>query len=385
MKLNEKKLTILGSTGSIGTQSLEVAQKHGAVITGLTANRNVDMIERQIRQFRPKIAAMMDEGAAKQLKDNTKDIDIKILAGNEGVCEVAALTDSDMVLNAIVGLAGLMPTLAALNNKKDLALANKETLVAGGSIVKRAAFENKAAILPVDSEHSAIFQSMQGCANPKKEIKRILLTGSGGPFFGKSAEELKAVTKDEALKHPNWDMGAKITIDSATLMNKGLEFIEAVWLFNLKPEQIKVIIHRESVIHSMVEYVDNSVIAQLGTPDMRIPIQYALTYPERTASPAGELNLIEYGKLSFYEPDEKTFKALRICREAILTGGTMPAAVNGANEEAVRLFLNDKIAFYQIPELVEEVYKNHKTTDNPELADILEADRSSREYVRNII
>lgn len=385
MNLDEKRIVLLGSTGSIGKQALDVAENLNIRVKGITANTNVELIEKQIRKYKPSKAAMMDEKAASELRSRTADLNVKICSGLDGVCEVASMDDCDIVLNSIVGLAGLIPTLTAIENKKDIALANKETLVAGGELVKEAALRNNVAILPVDSEHSAIFQCLQGCSNTRSDIKRVILTASGGPFFGNTRNDLLSITKKEALNHPNWSMGAKITIDSATLMNKGLEFIEAIWLFNLKPEQISVIIHRESIIHSMVEYIDNSVIAQMGFPDMRIPIQYALTFPERTTSAARQLNLIDCGKLTFFEPDEETFNALRICKDAIKIGGTMPSAVNGANEEAVSLFLNDKISFLDISDLVEEVLKNHNIISNPTLDDILEADKSSRAYVRNLI
>ena len=373
-------ISILGSTGSIGVQSLDVCRMHGYNVVCLTANTNVEKMESQIREFHPALACLMDEKAAAQLKTRVADTPVKIVSGMEGLVECASYDGADTVLNSVVGMIGLIPTLEAIKAKKTIALANKETLVAGGSIVTRLAAENGVSILPVDSEHSAIFQALQGSPG-KKAVKKLILTASGGPFFGKSIGELEAVTPQDALKHPNWNMGAKITIDSATMMNKGLEFIEAKWLFDMPGDAIDIVIHRESVVHSAVVYRDNSVIAQLGVPDMRIPIQYALTYPERLESPVKELSLSDYGRLTFFEPDYETFKCINVCKKAIKLGGVHPAAANGANEESVRLFLGGKIKFTDIAYLNEEAMKNAPDIKNPDLNDVLEADRNAREYV----
>lgn len=377
-----KNISLLGSTGSIGTQALDVARMHGYHITALTAHSNVEAIEAQIREFHPEIVCMMDETAAADLKTRVRDLMVKVVSGMDGLCECAVYPASDTVLNSVVGMVGLKPTLEAIKAKKTIALANKETLVAGGHLVMTTAKENNVAILPVDSEHSAIFQSLQGM--PRKEaLKRIILTASGGPFFGRGLEELEHVTAADALKHPNWDMGAKITIDSASMMNKGLELIEAVWLFDMPPEKVDIVVHRESVIHSLIEYQDNSVIAQLGVPDMRIPIQYALTYPERFPSPVRQLSLTEYGKLTFFEPDYDTFQCMNVCREAITKGGLHPAAANSANEEAVKLFLNGKIKFTDIAYLVKEAMLRAPEKPDFTLNDIFAVDRAARDFVLN--
>lgn len=377
-----EKLSILGSTGSIGTQALDVCENAGIAVTALTANSNAKLIEAQARKFKPKMVALADENAAKELKIRLGDTDIKVLGGQKGVCECAQEETADTVLNGIVGMAGLEPTLAALNAKKGLALANKETLVAAGSLVIRTAKENNISILPVDSEHSAIFQCLQGM-NKKQELKSIILTASGGPFFGKTRKELESVTVAEALKHPNWSMGAKITVDSATMMNKGLELIEAVWLFGISPSMIQIVVHRESVVHSLIEYVDNSVIAQLGVPDMRIPIQYALTYPERIPSPVKRLSLSDYNSLTFSKPDYDTFRCINLCRSAIEKGGLFPAIANGANEKANELFRNGRAGFLQIADLVEAAISNGVSKDNYTLSDVLEADKAAREFVES--
>lgn len=377
-----EKLSILGSTGSIGTQALDVCENAGIAVTALTANSNAKLIEAQARKFKPKMVALADEVAAKELKIRLGDTDIKVLGGQKGVCECAQEETADTVLNGIVGMAGLEPTLAALNAKKGLALANKETLVAGGSLVTRTAKENNIRILPVDSEHSAIFQCLQGM-NKKQELKSIILTASGGPFFGKTRAELENVTVAEALKHPNWSMGAKITVDSATMMNKGLELIEAVWLFDVSPSEIQIVVHRESVVHSLIEYVDNSVIAQLGVPDMRIPIQYALTYPGRIPSPVKRLSLSDYKSLTFSKPDYETFRCINLCRSAIEKGGLFPAIANGANEKANELFRNGRVGFLQIADLVESAISNGVSKDNYTLSDVLEADKAARDFVES--
>lgn len=374
-------LSILGSTGSIGKQTLDVVRGLGISVCALAAKNNISLLEKQIREFQPDLAAVYDEAAAKELKSAVSDLPVKIVAGMEGLCEAASIPKADLICNSVVGLVGLRPTLAAITAKKDVALANKETLVAGGSIVMSAAADAGIKIIPVDSEHSAIFQCLQGCPE-KQALKRIILTASGGPFLGWNAEQLKTVTPEQALCHPNWHMGPKVTIDSATMMNKGLEMMEASWLFQVPAEQIDILIQRESIIHSMIEYQDNAVIAQLGVPDMRLPIQYAITCPERLPSPVRQLDLSEYGKLTFARPDEETFCCLSACREAMARGGLAPAAANGANEAAVSLFLEKKISFPEIGILVTGAVK--RQPDAPEavsLGDIIEADASARRYV----
>ncbi len=375
-----KNLSILGSTGSIGTQSLETARKCGYSVSALSAYSNVDLIEEQIREFKPQLAALVDEDAAKELKNRVADMDVKILSGIEGVCECARVESADTVINSVVGMAGLKPTLSAIEANKKIALANKETLVAGGLLVTTKAKEKGIDILPVDSEHSAIFQCLQGQPT-NKALKRIILTASGGPFFGKTREELEKVTVADALKHPNWSMGQKITIDSATMMNKGLELIEAVWLFDVHPSKIEIIVHRESIIHSAVEYDDNAVIAQMGLPDMKIPIQYALTYPERIESLTGELDLTKLGTLTFYKPDYDTFRCMDICREAITRGGLYPAFANSANEQANLMFRKGEIGFLQIAELVEKVMNEAPKVDTYTVDDVYNADIEARNLV----
>ncbi len=375
-----KGIALLGSTGSIGTQSLDVCRMHGYRVVCLTANRRVDLMETQIREFRPDLVSMMDPVAADDLRTRVADTGTKVLSGMDGLIECATYSGADTVLNAVVGMVGLQPTLAAIQAKKTLALANKETLVAGGHLVTNTAKDYGVDILPVDSEHSAIFQCLQG--SPEKgAVKKLILTASGGPFFGKTLAELENVTAADALKHPNWDMGAKITIDSATMMNKGLEFIEAKWLFDMPIDAIDIVVHRESVVHSAIAYQDNSVIAQLGVPDMRIPIQYALTYPQRLPSPVQELSLVDYGKLTFYAPDYDTFRCINVCKDAIAAGGLRPAAANGANEESVRLFLNGKIKFTDIAVLNRAAMEACPQVADYTLDDVLQADRAARDYV----
>lgn len=375
-----KGIALLGSTGSIGTQSLDVCRMHGYRVVCLTANRRVDLMETQIREFRPDLVSMMDPVAADDLRTRVADTGTKVLSGMDGLIECATYSGADTVLNAVVGMVGLQPTLAAIQAKKTLALANKETLVAGGHLVTNTAKAYGVDILPVDSEHSAIFQCLQG--SPEKgAVKKLILTASGGPFFGKTLTELENVTAADALKHPNWDMGAKITIDSATMMNKGLEFIEAKWLFDMPIDAIDIVVHRESVVHSAIAYQDNSVIAQLGVPDMRIPIQYALTYPRRLPSPVQELSLVDYGKLTFYAPDYDTFRCINVCKDAIAAGGLRPAAANGANEESVRLFLNGKIKFTDIAVLNRAAMEACHQVADYTLDDVLQADRAARDYV----
>ena len=379
-----KKLSLLGSTGSIGTQALQVVQnlrEQGEKweVAALAARSSVNRLEEQARKFHPEVVAVFDEGAALSLRQSLRDMDIQVLSGMEGLCEAAAWPGADLTLNAVVGMVGLQPTLAALQAGKALALANKETLVAGGAIVMEVARKRNLPILPVDSEHSAIFQCLQGCPE-RGALKKLVLTASGGPFFGRSRQELAGVTREQALRHPNWDMGAKITIDSATMMNKGLEVMEASWLFDLPEHRIEVVVHRESVIHSMVEYQDNAVVAQLGVPDMAVPIQYALTYPRRMPSPAGELDLCALGKLTFYPPDREAFPCLELCREALRRSGLVPAAANGANEQAVALFLEGKIGFLDIPRLVEAAM-DRQDPGVVTLEAVLEADREARAFV----
>ncbi len=374
-----KSMVILGSTGSIGTQALDVARLRGFSVKALTSNSNIDLLESQIREFKPEIAAVADEKKAAELKIKVADTSTKVLGGEEGICAAAQL-ETDKVLNSIVGIAGLKPTLAAIEAGSDIALANKETLVAGGELVTSRAKEKDVAILPVDSEHSAIFQSLQGCPG-KKSVKRLILTASGGPFFGRTRKELEGVTVEQALKHPNWSMGAKITIDSATMMNKGLELIEAAWLFDMPADRIDILVHRQSVVHSLVEYVDNSVIAQLGVPDMRVPIQYALTYPERYESPAKQLRLEEWKTLTFEEPDYDTFKCIDLCKQAITKGGVYPAAANGANEAANKLFRDGRIKFLDIADAVSAVLDSTEFSPCDSLDNILLADSRARQKV----
>ena len=340
---------------------------------------SVKLLEEQARRFHPSAVAVFDEAAARSLRDSLRGTSIQVLAGMEGLCEAAAWEGADTTLNAVVGMVGLQPTLAAIRAGKTLALANKETLVAGGAMVMEEARQHGVKILPVDSEHSAIFQCLQGCPG-RDALEKLILTASGGPFFGKTREELETVTREQALRHPNWDMGAKITIDSATMMNKGLEVIEASWLFELPEDRIDVVVHRESIIHSMIQYKDNAVMAQLGVPDMAVPIQYALTYPRRLPSPAGELNLWELQKLTFYPPDGDAFPCLELCREALRRGGLVPAAANGANEQAVALFLEGKIGFLDIPRLVAKAM-DQQTAGEVTLENILAADRAARDFV----
>lgn len=373
-----KKISVLGSTGSIGIQALEVARLRGFDVVALAAHSNIEVIEAQIREFKPKVAALMDEKAAAQLKIKAGDTSTQILGGIEGVCACAQLGDT--VLNGIVGMAGLLPTLAAIDAGKEVALANKETLVAAGRLVMKKAAAQGVRILPVDSEHSAIFQALQGCTD-KNEIKRIILTASGGPFFGKTAAELETVSVKQALNHPNWSMGAKITIDSATMMNKGLELIEAVWLFDVPQSSVDILVHRQSIVHSLVEFADHSVIAQLGVPDMRIPIQYALTYPNRYESPVEQLRLEQWGNLTFESPDDKAFPCMNLCRKAITLDGLYPAAANAANEVANKLFREGKIKFLQIAEMVEKAMDAAAVKQEYSLQDVLDTDSVTRQFV----
>ena len=375
-----KTITILGSTGSIGRQTLSVADELGLRVAALTAERNVDLMEAQCRKYRPKLAVLTDEAAAEELKVRLADMNIRVLAGAEALCEAAALQEADTVVVAVCGFAALRPTLTAIHAKKRIALANKETMVCAGQIMQAAARESGAEIIPVDSEHSAIFQCLMGCRG-RAEVKRLILTCSGGPFFGKTREELVCMTKSDALRHPNWKMGAKITVDCATLMNKGLEIIEAMRLYELPLEKVTAVIHRQSVVHSLVEFVDGAVLAQLGVPDMRIPIGLAMTYPNRAHNPAPALDLLSCGPLTFDVIDETAFPCFALAQQAAQTGGTACTAINAANEEAVGLFLQDKIGFYDIANAVEAALRL-PVVQEPSLADIFEADRLARIHTR---
>lgn len=376
----QTRISILGSTGSIGTQALQVVDDLKGLkeieVVGISGNTNIKLLEEQARKYRPKLVAVADEENAKILKISLGDTFTRVVSGDYGLSEVATEKSADMVLSSIVGFAGLVPTMDAIKCGKDIALANKETLVTSGSIFMNAVKDNHVRLLPVDSEHCAIFQSM--LSGQKDEVKKILLTASGGPFFGKTKGELKKVTKADALKHPNWDMGAKITIDSATLMNKGLEVIEAKWLFGVDIDDIEVVVHRESIIHSMVEYNDKSIIAQMSLPSMKHPIQYAFTYPQRMPSPDTEVNFKELANMTFFEPDEDTFRCLALAKQAGLIGGTMPTIMNAANEVAVEKFLKDEIHFLEIAEIVEKAMNHFEVQFSPTLEDIIETDREVR-------
>ena len=377
-----KCVSILGSTGSIGRQSLDIIEHLGLPVGALTAGTSVERMAEQCRKYLPKLAVMATEDAAEQLQSAIADLPVRISWGEEGLIEAATLQDADCVITAVVGMVGLKPTLAAIRAGKRIGLANKETLVCAGQLVMAEAKKYSVEIIPVDSEHSAIFQCLMGSAR-KQEVKRIILTCSGGPFFGKSREELGIITKADALKHPNWKMGAKITIDCATLMNKGLEVIEAMRLYDLPLEQVDVVIHRQSIVHSMVEFTDGAVMAQMGTPDMRLPIQLAMTYPEREACPVEPLDLTSCGALTFTKPDLEAFPCLALARACAKAGGTACPAMNGANEEAVALFLADKIGFYDIYDLVARAVETVPFIQDPTLEQILEADRLARLAVRN--
>lgn len=380
-----KRITVLGSTGSIGTQTLDVVDRQSDrfEVCGLAANRNVKLLSEQIRKYKPQKAAIFDETLYRELKTSVSDCFTQILCGSDGVREVSARTGADVALSAIVGIAGLLPTLDAIDEGIDIALANKETLVTAGKLVTDRIKEKNVKLLPVDSEHSAIFQCLNG--EKSKFIKRIILTASGGPFFGKTHDELKNVTLKDALNHPNWSMGNKITIDSATLMNKGLEFIEAKWLFDVDIDKIDIIVHRQSIIHSMVEFTDGSVIAQMGKPDMRTPISVALNYPDREILSQESLDFSTLSSLTFNKPDYGTFKCLPLAIDAIKAGGTAPAYLNGANEAAVALFLNEKIGFLDIADIIGEAMNKHNNVVNYSLDDVLNADKSARKAVMDII
>lgn len=375
-----KKIALLGSTGSIGTQTLEIVREQKKLqIVALAAGSNVELMEQQIREFKPRLAAMWSEKACKDLKARVADLDVKILCGMEGLLEIATMQESEILVTAIVGMIGIRPTIAAIEAGKDIALANKETLVTAGHIIMPLAKEKGVSILPVDSEHSAVFQSLNG--EKQEQIEKILLTASGGPFRGKSLEELKHMKVEDALKHPNWSMGRKITIDSSTLVNKGLEVIEAKWLFEVPLEKIQVVVHPQSIIHSMVQFQDGGIMAQLGTPDMKLPIQYALFYPDRMPMKGKRVDFYELAQITFEKPDLDTFKGLKLAYEAAEIGGSMPTVYNAANEKAVSLFLDKKISYLQITEFIEDAMKNHKVVEAPTVEEILLAEAESHEFV----
>ncbi len=377
-----KKIAILGSTGSIGTQTLEVVRDNGDIqVTALAAGNNITLLEKQVREFKPTLVAVWKEEKAKELKTNISDLDVRVVFGMEGLLEVATQKESEILVTAIVGMIGIRPTIEAIKAKKDIALANKETLVTAGHLIMPLAKQYGCAILPVDSEHSAIFQSLQG--GQRKALHKILLTASGGPFRGKKLEELKEIQVEDALKHPNWAMGRKITIDSSTMVNKGLEVIEAKWLFDVDVDDVQVVVQPQSIIHSMVEYEDGAVIAQLGTPDMKLPIQYALYYPERRYLPGDRLDFSTLTKITFEEPDMETFYGLKLAYEAGRVGGSLPTVLNAANEKAVELFLDRKIAYLQIPEIIKSCMENHKNISAPTLEQILNTEQETYEFIKN--
>lgn len=377
-----KKIAILGSTGSIGTQTLEVVRENGDIeVTALSAGSNIELLEKQIREFHPKLAAVWSEEKAKELRERTKDLDVRIVPGMDGLIETAICPESEILVTAIVGMIGIQPTIAAIKAGKHIALANKETLVTAGHIIMPLAQEYGVSILPVDSEHSAIFQSLQG--GQERALHKILLTASGGPFRGRKREELKNIQVEDALKHPNWEMGRKITIDSSTMVNKGLEVIEAKWLFHVNIDQIQVVVQPQSIIHSMVEYKDGAVIAQLGTPDMKLPIQYALYYPERRYLPGDRLDFAKIGSITFEEPDMETFVGLKLALRAGKSGGSLPTVFNAANEAAVDRFLNRRISYPAITEIIEDCMDAHKNRINPSVEEILETEREVYERIES--
>ena len=377
-----KKIAILGSTGSIGTQTLEVVRENDDIeVLALAAGNNIKLLEQQIREFRPRLAAVWTEEKARELRENVKDLDVKIVSGMDGLIEVSVMEGAEILVTAILGMIGIRPTIEAIKAGKDIALANKETLVTAGHIIMPLAKEYGVQILPVDSEHSAIFQSLQG--SHRSELKKILLTASGGPFRGKTRDELAKMKLEDALKHPTWTMGQKITIDSSTLVNKGLEVIEAKWLFDVDIDQVEVVVHPQSIIHSMVEYVDGAIIAELGTPDMKLPIQYAIYYPERRFLPGARVNFATLGQLTFEKPDTETFTGLKLAFEAGRAGGSLPTVFNAANERAVSKFLNRKIGYLQITEIIEECMRNHKNIMNPTVEEILATEQSVYEQIES--
>lgn len=379
-----KKIAILGSTGSIGTQTLEIVRENSELqVVALAAGSNVELMERQIREFRPAVAAMWKEEAAEELKKRVADLEVKIVSKMDGLLEIATLESVEILVTALVGMIGIRPTIAAIEQGKDIALANKETLVTAGHLIMPLAQKKGVSILPVDSEHSAIFQSMRG--EKKEQVEKILLTASGGPFRGRKREELTQIQPRDALKHPNWSMGRKITIDSSTLVNKGLEVIEAKWLFDLTLEQIQVVIHPQSIIHSMVQYRDGGIIAQLGTPDMKLPIQYALFYPDRMLMKGKRVDFYELGTMTFEKPDISTFEGLALAYEAARIGGSMPTVYNAANEKAVSLFLEGKISYLGITELISDAMKHHQVIYNPNLEEILKTEQESYQYINEVV
>lgn len=379
-----KKISILGSTGSIGTQTLEIVRDNNDLqVEALVAKSNIELLEEQVREFKPKLVCVYDDEKAKVLKDNIKDLNIEVVSGMDGMIECATIESAEIVVTAVVGMIGILPTIEAIKSGKDIALANKETLVIAGHIIIPLAKENNVKIYPVDSEHSAIFQSING--EDKKEIKKIILTASGGPFRGKKIEDLQDIRPEDALKHPNWSMGRKITIDSATMVNKGLEVIEAKWLFDVDFDKIQVVVHPQSIIHSMVEYVDGAVMAQLGMPDMKLPIQYALFYPNRRVMNNNKLDFYKLGSISFEEPDMETFRGLKLAYEVGRTGGSLPTVYNAANEKAVELFLNNKIKFLDIYKIIEKCVDKHSVINNPSIEEILEVERKTYDYIKELL
>lgn len=376
-----KKIAILGSTGSIGTQTLELVRDNPELqVVGLAAGTNIELLEKQVREFQPKLVSLQREADCKELKTRLADLEVQIVPGMEGLLAIAEMEEAQLLVTAIVGMIGILPTIAAIKKGKDIALANKETLVTAGHIIMPLAAEMGVSILPVDSEHSAIFQSMQG--EKKDRISKLLITASGGPFRGRTRQQLEQVQLEDALKHPNWSMGHKITIDSATLVNKGLEVMEAKWLFGVRLDQIQVVVHPQSIIHSMVEYVDGGIIAQLGTPDMKLPIQYALFYPDRRPMAGKRVDFYELGSITFEKPDMETFTGLKLAMQAAEEGGSMPTVFNAANERAVSLFLNRKLRFLQIPEMIELCMRAHHRIENPSVEEILRTEQETYELIR---
>ena len=379
-----KKISILGSTGSIGTQTLEIVRENNDLqVEALVAKSNIELLEEQVREFKPKLVCVYDDEKAKAFKNNIKDLNIEVVSGMNGMIECATIESAEIVVTAVVGMIGILPTIEAIKSGKDIALANKETLVTAGHIIIPLAKENNVKIYPVDSEHSAIFQSLNG--ENKKEIKKIILTASGGPFRGKKIEHLQDIGPEDALKHPNWSMGRKITIDSATMVNKGLEVIEAKWLFDVDFNKIQVVVHPQSIIHSMVEYVDGAVMAQLGMPDMKLPIQYALFYPNRRVMNNNKLDFYKLGSISFEEPDMETFRGLKLAYEVGRTGGSLPTVYNAGNEKAVELFLNNKIKFLDIYKIIEKCVDKHSVINNPSIEEILEVERKTYDYIKELL
>ena len=377
------KIAILGSTGSIGTQTLDIVREQGDIqVTAIAAGSNIKKLEEQMREFHPLLVCVFQEDAAKELRDRTKDLNVRVVSGMDGLLEVAVQPESEILVTAIVGMLGIRPTIAAIEAGKKIALANKETLVTAGHIIMPLAKKCGVPILPVDSEHSAIFQSMNG--EDKKQVSKILLTASGGPFRGRSRQELAGMRAEDALKHPNWSMGRKITVDSASLVNKALEVMEARWLFDVELDSIQVVIHPQSIIHSMVEYVDGAVIAQLGMPDMKLPIQYALFYPERRPMAGERVDFFKLGQITFERPDTEVFTGLKLGMQAARTGGSMPTVFNAANEKAVAMFLNHSIGFLEIPELIEKCMNHHRVIENPNVNEILQAEAETYEYIEHI-